>query len=452
MKHPTHRTAKRRSTPALIAGLSATALAATTAVVGLSPAAEAITCPPGFESLPGCTTAPEPDGGGSGAADTDTWSTETIAGMTVNLYVPETEAAHPDGRALMVNLHGCVQTAANLTSGGNWAATADEHGMVVAIPAAPNGGVLLGCWDYYDANHSSSNPARHDDNLIDLATTLESRADLGIDADQVYLSGLSSGGGQTMVMGCLAPDVFAGIGLNASPTVGTTSGQIGSVAVTKTQGTSTCRDFAGSAADSFDTQLTSVVYGNNDYTVAPGYNTLNGEIMAGIYGASTESTFSLDGLAGNNTAGTGTLYSDTEGPRVSVIQNTGLGHNWPAGGGPGGSYISTNSIDYPAYVTEFFLENNRRAGGVEPTPEPTDEPEPNEEPTPTEEPTTGPETCFTATNADHEAAGRATSYGVDPYNPYYAVGTQDYLGQGDATTTSLEQLSASSFDLVPTCD
>ena len=40
MKHPTRRTAKRRSTPALIAGLSATALAATTAVVGLSPAAE----------------------------------------------------------------------------------------------------------------------------------------------------------------------------------------------------------------------------------------------------------------------------------------------------------------------------------------------------------------------------------------------------------------------------
>lgn len=452
MTQQTHRTTKRRPTAVLVAGLAATALAATTAVVGLSPAAQAITCPPGFESLPGCTAAPEPDDGGSGAAATGTWSTETIAGMQVNLYVPETAPAHPDGRALMVTLHGCVQTAANLTSGGNWAAAADEHGMVVAVPAAPNGGVLLGCWDYYDSNHSRSNPGRHDDNLIDLATALESRADLGIDADQVYLSGLSSGGGQTMVMGCLAPDVFAGIGINAGPTVGTTSGQIGAVAVSKAQGTSTCEGFAGSAADSFETQLTSVVYGNNDYTVAPGYNTLNGEIMAGIYGAATKTTFTLDGLAGTNTAGDGTLYSDAEGPRVSVIENTGLGHNWPAGGGPGGSYISTDSIDYPAYVTEFFLQNNRRAGGTDPTPEPTEEPTPTAEPTPTEEPTTGPETCFTASNADHQAAGRAVSYGADPYNPYYAVGTNDYLGQGDATTTSLEQLSASSFDLVSNCD
>jgi poly(3-hydroxybutyrate) depolymerase len=47
-----------------------------------------------------------------------------------------------------------------------------------------------------------------------------------------------------MVMGCLAPDVFAGIGINAGPTVGTTSGQIGSVAVSQAQGTATCRTFA----------------------------------------------------------------------------------------------------------------------------------------------------------------------------------------------------------------
>ncbi|MCH3058246.1 hypothetical protein K3X06_14665, partial [Listeria monocytogenes] len=72
------------------------------------------------------------------------------------------------------------------------------------------------------------------------------------------------------------------------------------------------------------------------------------------------STFSLAGLAGTNTQGSGTLYSDGTGPRVSVIQNTGLGHNWPAGAGSGGTYISANSIDYPAYVTSFFFANNRR--------------------------------------------------------------------------------------------
>lgn len=312
--------------------------------------------------LPGCTTAPDdpasPDGGGT--AGTGQWTTETIAGMSVSFYVPTTAPAQPAGRALMVNLHGCVQKAADLRNGGNWTSTADEYGMVVAVPAAPDGGVFLGCWDYYGTDHSRTAPSGHDDNLLGLVKELDAREGLGIDEDQVYLSGLSSGAGQAMVIGCLAPEVFAGIGIVAGPTVGTTSRELSWVASTQAQGTATCLDFAGTAGPSFDTQLTSIVYGSNDTAVASGYNTINGQIMAGIYGATDTTTFTLDELAGTSTAGSGTLYSDAAGPRVSVIQNTGLGHNWPAGGGPGGTYISTSSIDYPAYVTEFFFENNRR--------------------------------------------------------------------------------------------
>ncbi|WP_203616593.1 hypothetical protein, partial [Streptomyces sp. SID13726] len=63
--------------------------------------------------------------------------------------------------------------------------------------------------------------------------------------------------------------------------------------------------------------------------------------MADLYGAGTMSSFSLAGLAGTNTAGSGSLWSDADGPRVSLVRNTGLAHAWPAGGGPGGSYVST---------------------------------------------------------------------------------------------------------------
>lgn len=431
------------------------AIAATTALVGATvvgaPAiAEAHACPPGLGTLLGCPTTD-----GVAADATGSWTTETIAGMNVRVYVPTTAPALAAGRALMIDLHGCIQTNADLQTGGNWVATAEKYGMVVALPEAPDGGVILGCWDYYDTNHSHSSPARHDDNLLDLAANLTGRNDLGIDADQVYVAGLSSGGGETMVMGCLAPDVFAGIGINAGPTVGTTSSQISSVATTQEKGTDTCKTFAGSAVGSFDTQLTSVVYGSNDTTVAPGYDVLDAQIMAGIYGADTTSTFSLSGLQGTNTAGDGTMYSDTRGPRVSLIQNTGLGHNWPAGGGPGGSYISTDSIDYPAYVTKFFFDNNRRVErGAEPTPTDTTTgtPTPTESSTsPTSPPTTDPATCVTSTNAEHEAAGRAISYGVDPYNPYYAVGSQDYLGQGDATVTTLQQTAPGTWRKVAAC-
>lgn len=465
---------------------------------------------------------------GDAYAQDGAWSQRSIAGMSVELYEPSTAATLPGGRALMVSLHGCVQTSQVLKSGGNWVDTADDHGMVVAIPAAPGGGVLLGCWDYYDSNHSRTNPARHDDNLLDLVDQLLADMSLNIDPDQVYITGLSSGGGQAMVMGCLAPDVFAGVGINAGPTVGTTAGQIGYVATNLAQGRSTCETFAGEHEAGFDTQVTSVIYDSGDTTVAPGYNPLNAAIMADLYGATSESTFSLSGLPGTNTNGSGTLHSDADGPRVSLIQNSGLGHAWPAGEGPGGAYVSTNSIDYPSYVTAFFFDSNRRVDRGDPDPDPDPDVDPPEvtitapadgatvsgtvqvaveatddvavdrvdvdvdgisigsvraEPyvvdwetstfdagdhqlTARAVDTSGNAAtasitvtvaadsdplCIAATNAEHKAEGRAISYGIDPYNPYYARGSMGYMGLGDATVSALRETSPGWFQVVNAC-
>ncbi|MFX8860336.1 hypothetical protein ABTM70_19470, partial [Acinetobacter baumannii] len=89
---------------------------------------------------------------------------------------------------------------------------------------------------------------------------------------------------------------------------------------------------------------------------------------------------------------------------------------------------SANSIDYPAYVTSFFFANNRR---IDRSATPTPTPSPTGSATPTPPPTPIDGSCVTATNAAHKAAGRATSYGVNPYNPYYALGSLAYMGQGD---------------------
>ncbi|GAA2933837.1 hypothetical protein GCM10010458_16470 [Microbacterium luteolum] len=373
------------------------------------------------------------------------WTTETIAGMSVRIYTPATPPALADGRALMVSLHGCQQKAQDLQQGGNWTDVADEYGMIVALPDAPNGGVYLGCWDYYDSSHSSTAPSRHDDNLLALAQTLQSRGSLAIDPDQTYISGLSSGGAESMVVGCLFPQMFAGVGINAGPTIGTSTSGYSWVSTSKTTATDTCRRFAGDNSAAFQTQLTSVVYGSNDATVAVGYNTLNAQIMAGIYGAEASSTFSLSGFAGTNTTGSGTLYSDGSGPRVSLIQNTGLGHNWPAGTGANGTYISGDSIDYPAYVTKFFFENNRRVGGSS-TPGPTPTPSPTSTPAPTDP------SCIAASNAAHLAAGRALSYGITPYASYYAKGSFAYMGLGDSTVTTLRRQASGSWTVASGCN
>ncbi len=291
------------------------------------------------------------------------WSFETLDGVQVHYYLPKKQTAFTfkkSHRSLMVNLHGCSQKAEDLKKDGNWETTADDYNMIVALPKVPNGGVIAGCWDYYGADHTENN--RHNVAIIKLVKALLLKKELDIDPGQVYLSGLSSGGGQTMVLGCLVPEIFAGIGINAGPSTGTTSAEISKPKTSLETMLSTCKNLGKNKEEFFATQLTSIIYGNNDYIVNTAFNTFNAEIMSSLYGAHTKSAFDLKTLEGANKEGTGALWSDSQGPRVSLIMNTNLGHNWPAGqGGNGGNFISKKSLNYPNYLARFFYANNRRS-------------------------------------------------------------------------------------------
>jgi poly(3-hydroxybutyrate) depolymerase len=291
------------------------------------------------------------------------WSTRSVAGMTVHVYTPATAGVVGAGRGLLVALHGCSQAATALRDLGNWAGAAEAHGMVVAVPGAPNGGVLLGCWDYYGANHTRT--AGHAAALLGLADALTADAALGVDPAQVYVAGLSSGASMAMVMGCLAPDVFAGVGIDAGPTVGTSSSQISKVSTSQQAATALCTSLAGTHAGAFASQLTSVLAGTSDYIVAQGYADLNAAVMAQLYTASPAGTFDVADLEGYQPAGSGKLWSDATGPRVSLIKATGLAHAWPAGAGagPDKSYVSPKNLNYAWYLADFFTTNNRRICG-----------------------------------------------------------------------------------------
>lgn len=295
------------------------------------------------------------------------WVSETFAGMPVDIYVPDTAPALAGKRALMISMGGCGQQAANNTEfrdQSNWESTADAYGMVVAVPRAPGGGVLwAGCWDYYDENHTRTN--RHAGPLLQLTEELKGRPSLNIDPDQVYVSGLSSGGGMAMVLACVAPDVFAGIGNSAGPALGTGSGETTQVATTAQAVHNLCRELAGSYASHLNTQVLSIVWGSNDYLAAPGYSTVNAEGMALVYSASADDGSSV--VAGVTLDGEETTWSDAQGPRVSKVFIQGLSHAWPAGGGSGASnWMDNTSINYPAHLTQFLFANNRRLSQNDP--------------------------------------------------------------------------------------
>lgn len=274
----------------------------------------------------------------------------------VHIYTPDTVSSVGNGRALMVVLHGCTQSIdAYLTA--NLEDAAEAYGMVIAVPDAMNK-AGYSCWSYWQGAKSRSSGDYK--NLISLANTLAADAAYGIDADQVYIAGLSSGAAFANTTACLAPDVFAGMGVSAGPSIGTSSsGAIGSCEQANV--TSRCNTYAGSYGSHFATQIASIAHGDADTTVDTCYNRQNAEGMAGVYGVQEKTGSNIVNIAGRTAEEY--LWDDN---RVSMLWLTGVDHSWSGGQGASGSYISGSGINYAMYLGEYFLQNNQRVDRNQP--------------------------------------------------------------------------------------
>ena len=413
-------------------------------------------------------------GSGTWVKETATYSANGISLQDAYVYVPSNAnpAVINGKRALMVTLHGCAQTASGnvINKKFNWETTAEQYGMVVVAPTVPSGTSstrsVSGCWDWFGSNHTRT--TRDEALILKLVDSIKTRSGLDIDLNQIYITGLSSGGGLTADLTCVAPDYFAGVGLNAAPVFNTpSSAGVGSKNTqTASQISSNCRTAAGSYVGSFDTQVTSVVNGTSDSIVDPSHDQGNEDGMKAVYGASTSAgTFS-------ETNSTGRLWKDGNGKvRVSRIEATSMGHAWPAGSGGsgGGMYVDYTHVNYPAYVTKFFFDNNLRvAGGGTTT---TTTAATTTTTTAGTTTTTGASTttttaattttttaattttttagaCYNTTNYAHVQAGRATDTG----GYAYAKGSGTKLGLDNTFYTSkLRQTGANYYIVDSTC-
>lgn len=301
-----------------------------------------------------------------------TWVKETATYGTPNLqdayvYVPKNTAPAvlAGKRALMLTMHGCAQTASGnvISTKFNWEATAEQYGMVVIAPTVPSGTsgtrAVSGCWDWFGTGQTRTN--RDNVPLKKLIDAVVARANLDIDPNQVYVTGLSSGGGQTLSVACVFPDVFAGLGSNAGPVIGAASGDI-SVApkLSAAQVAANCKGYSGSSyASYYNTQIMSTVYGDKDTLVLPAHNVRNAEGFGVIYGVTMSNpvTSSITG------GGTAKVYKDANGKeRISDLVVAGMSHAWPAGPGAAANiaYVDSTRVNYPVYVTDWFFKNNLR--------------------------------------------------------------------------------------------
>jgi len=320
-------------------------------------------------ALPAAATAQVAAGPGAWSAN-QTWAADSVNGGSLSgyFYWPASQPTLGGKRALVLVLHGCTQTALgdvinSASDGGfNWKPMADQYGAIILAPNATGNVYSNHCWDYASTNHNRT--SGHDAILLNLVNRFVTNATYAIDPNQVYVAGLSSGGGETMALGCMAPDIFAGIGINAGPPPGTTTAQIGFVPSGYTSATAAtnCKNLAGSNLAKFSTQISSVIWGTTDYTVAQAYGPMDAAAMRGAYGG----TFTKGATASVATGGSNIPYTDSNGKlRTSEITVTGMGHAWPAGtGGQNASYVDATKVNYPAFLMDFWFNNNLRASAI----------------------------------------------------------------------------------------
>ena len=286
-------------------------------------------------------------------ADWNSAPENVVPGHPTWIFTPNSTL--PNGKhGLIVVLHGCNQTNDQLKQFGNLEGAAYANGLVMAVPSVgdnPWPDPAGGCWDY----NAGTDASQHAADMINLTRILLGRMALNIDPVQVYVVGLSSGGALSLVLGCMAPDLYK-----------------------------ECNALAGDKSSSFATQVAIIAYGDMDKNGPDADFPYNGEdinhpgqyavvsvnwsddnirILRSIYGDSTL------GAAINIQSNMGVERDATTNGRTQLAELVffNIGHAWPAGTGQpnsaksGGLWMAQSGLNYPQYIAGWFLRNNLRA-------------------------------------------------------------------------------------------
>jgi poly(hydroxyalkanoate) depolymerase family esterase len=254
------------------------------------------------------------------------------------LYVPP--GYRGQALPLVVMLHGCTQDPDDFAAGTRMNEVALERDFFVLYPAQAQNANPSRCWNWFKHNHQQrgrGEPAL----LADMTREVMKR--YGIDAQRVYVAGLSAGGAMAAVLGDTYPDLFAAVGVHSGLPAGSAKNVKDAFDAMK-------HGPSAAAATTGTTPPTIVFHGDHDATVHP----VNGEkVVAASARATTPQRERL--RSENGREYTRHVYRDASGRLVSehwVVH--GAGHAW-SGGSPHGSYTDSKGPDATEEMLKFFF-------------------------------------------------------------------------------------------------
>ena len=168
--------------------------------------------------------------------------------------------------------------------------------------------------------------------------------------------GISSGGTMAIVMGCLRPDVYRGIGINSAPALGSGLFDVVVPVVSAKNPRLFVKIWLEILNMGLPHKKATVIYGSLDFAINQIYPTINALMFAELYGIPKENRreFSIE-IKGHNFSGYGYEYWDLQNRfRVTLIENYYVGHGWFAGNSIDGPYVEGDSLDFPNYLVNFL--------------------------------------------------------------------------------------------------
>ncbi|MFT7829860.1 PHB depolymerase family esterase [Priestia megaterium] len=298
------------------------------------------------------------------------FTSKTYNGRTYKLYVP---SGYQGGTALplVVMLHGCTQDPDQFAAGTQMNALAETEKFLVLYPEQPSSANSNKCWNWFDTAHQSRGSGEP---ALIAGMVNQIKSSYSIDADQVFVGGLSAGAAMSVIMGATYPDIFAAISVGAGLEYKAATSVTGAYTAMGSGGPNPIQqgDLAYSAMGDHKRVVPVILFhGTADYTVAP----INANQILSQWAQTNDRA--ADGLDNNNIddtadqTSTGTvsggrsytqyIYKDTAGKTVmEKYMIEGMGHAW-SGGSTSGSYTDPKGPNATKLSWNFFKSHPKNS-------------------------------------------------------------------------------------------
>ncbi|HYH42039.1 MAG TPA: PHB depolymerase family esterase [Burkholderiales bacterium] len=274
------------------------------------------------------------------------------------IYIP---ASHGRGALpLVVMLHGCRQDPDDFAAGTRMNLLAEELGFIVVYPGQPGDANAHSCWNWFEPGHQQRDVG--EPSLI-AGITREVVKAHGVDADRVYIAGLSAGGAMAAVMGATYPDVYAAVGVHSGLAYGSARDVATAFSAMRGPGPLGGRRKAHGAAATAQNVPMIVFHGDSDTTVHPS----NGDDLIAQASPAPEAAAGPEGArearvergTARGREYTRTTYTDDSGrPVMEQWLVHGANHAW-SGGSAEGSFADTSGPDASREMLRFFLQHRK---------------------------------------------------------------------------------------------